>query len=167
MAFYKQLTAVLLLTLFAAPVVAQHQHYSNYRHGLSINLGYASDGVRLNYSNTHYPKHYYSHRSGYTHTYKSHKPRKASRYLGHKRPDKFYSRTYSKKPYRQSFRHNKHSGYKPHYSHNKQRYSSQHHHNKACHPVTKLITDARGYYHSVRGTMCYNKYGQGYIVERH
>lgn len=36
---------------------------------------------------------------------------------------------------------------------------------KSCHPVSKYTYDDYGNRHKIGGTMCYDKYGEGYIVE--
>jgi len=48
--------------------------------------------------------------------------------------------------------------------HNYQRNSYNNHYQKSCRPVSKIIVDAYGHYQNVGGTMCYDSYGQGYIV---
>jgi len=74
--------------------------------------------------------------------------------------------------------HNHHGNYSPGYSQNSynqgynpsghyanypaQRYSHQ---ARPCHQVSKYTYDEYGNAHKIGGTMCYNNYGEGYVVE--
>jgi len=74
--------------------------------------------------------------------------------------------------------HNHHGNYSPGYSQNSynqgynpsghyanypaQRYSHQ---ARPCHQVSKYTYDEYGNAHKIAGTMCYNNYGEGYVVE--
>jgi len=64
----------------------------------------------------------------------------------------------------------KHYSYNPYSTrsygrhHNYQRNSYNNHYQKSCHPVNKAIVDRYGDYKNIGGTMCYDRYGQGYIV---
>lgn len=48
--------------------------------------------------------------------------------------------------------------------HNYYRNSYNNNYQKACHPVSKRTVDHYGHYKDVGGTMCYDSYGQGYVV---
>jgi len=75
-----------------------------------------------------------------------------------------------------AYSHKRNHHYKKHYSynpystrsygrhHNYQRNSYNIHYQKSCHPVSKTIVDRYGDYKNIGGTMCYDSYGQGYIV---
>lgn len=158
---------IVFLMVFALPAMAQQSHYKYANRRLSINLGYASDGFRLNYSSPHYSKYGYAKPYKYSSRYKRDKASKASRYLGYKRSSKPYLRSYNKsypKPY---YLGKRHSAYKPYYSYKQKRRYTKAYASKACHPVTKIITDAHGYYHSFRSLMCYDKFGRSYLAKHH
>ena len=61
-------------------------------------------------------------------------------------------------------RHNRHS-YGRHYS-SGSHYNYGHHNSyrKPCHEVSKTTVDEYGEYRKIGGTMCYDSYGQGYVV---
>lgn len=74
--------------------------------------------------------------------------------------------------------HNHHGNYSPGYSQNSyiQGYNSSgyyanypahsySHQARPCHQVSKYIYDEYGNAHKIAGTMCYNNYGEGYVVE--
>lgn len=49
-------------------------------------------------------------------------------------------------------------------NHSYKRHGYNNHYRKACHPVSKTIIDHYGHHQYIAGTMCYNRYGQAYIV---
>ena len=162
----KQILTLVLLTLFTLSAQAYQRYDSNYNRGLSLNIGYASESLRLNYSNSHYPKKYFSKNYRYNLS-TSNRHEKAYPNLGYKKPAIPHHKTYSNKHPALGGQFKKHSAYKPFYNVRDRHYNDHHRYTtKACHPVTKLITDIYGYYHSVSTTMCYDRFGRGYIVDR-
>lgn len=175
MKVYKAVLLFIGLLLFAVPALSHHNPYTHYKSGLSISIGNShSSGLRLHYSNPSYSNYnkYYSHRpvKGFYNNY-----HKQQKYLGSHYSARPYARTYKKplykfktrseygllgtypqRPFHKNF--NRYSSDKK-FNRHSSRYSR-----KACHPVTKIVTDSRGYYQSLAGTMCYDNYGQSYIV---
>ena len=109
---------------------------SHHRGGLSLNYNNHHNDIQLGYSV-----------NSYRHQKKQHSAHR-----------------YSYKPY-SSYGYKRHNYQSKHYNNNYQynRYNN-HHSQKACHPVTKIVTDHYGRYQSIGGTMCYDNYGQGYVV---
>jgi len=118
---------------------------NDYRHhnGLSFSFGTHGNHIRFGYSNKHYD-HTPHHKYWYRHHF-SHKP--------------FHSYKYRYSPFfgYRSF------GYKqPSYKQNRYKRDIV---KKPCHPVTKVIVGRHGQYRGVDGTMCYDQYGNGYVVK--
>jgi hypothetical protein len=88
---------------------------------------------------------------------------------GHNNHHYNYGHHYSSKHYNYGYR----NSYSYNYKQNNYPYYQQKRHNsydnhssytKPCHQVSKTVVDDYGQYQKVGGTMCYNSYGQGYIV---
>ena len=74
-----------------------------------------------------------------------------------------YSYGYRNKPYRHSYRYN---SYRNHYDRPYIKYGGNYYKQaKSCHPVSKYTYDDYGDRHKIGGTMCYDRYGEGYVVE--
>ena len=48
--------------------------------------------------------------------------------------------------------------------HNYNNYSNHSSYTKPCRQVSKIVVDGYGGYKNIGGTLCYDRYGQGYIV---
>jgi hypothetical protein len=100
----------------------------------SLTLGYSSGG--------HHNKHYNSgHHNSYRHHNYSYGHRNSYRYKHYAYP------SYPISSYRNNNNYSNHSSY-----------------TKPCHQVSKTVVDGYGQYQKIGGTMCYNSYGQGYVV---
>jgi len=141
-AFCKIVLIAMGLFLISTSAVA-----TGYRHhgGLSFSFGSHGNHIRYNYNNHHFDKyagkHYRHHYSPRPYTF--YKYRAQPRH-GHK-PFSYYS-----------FSHR-------HPSYHQNRYQKDIV-KKSCHPVTKVIVGRHGRYHGRAGTMCYDKFGDAYIV---
>ena len=169
------------LSLFSLPAMARDNHYSGYNSGLSLSLGNHHNGLKLHYSGSHRNylpnKHYTSshYKSKHFARYApsaSYKHRQFINRLAGRPNHALGSRNSHYNRYGLS--HKKHYPYKSYYSrpysnydYGRNHYSGQkhsyRHHQKACHPITKVVSDKYGRYHSINNTLCYDKYGQSYI----
>lgn len=57
-----------------------------------------------------------------------------------------------------------------HYRSNQNHYKKNYQHgnmqvNKACHPTTIIVVSKHNHSHNVAGTMCYDAYGNSYVIE--
>ena len=132
----KLLFLAVCLTLLSSTAFARDSHHKS---GLSLSYSTHHNDVQLGYSINsyhHQKKHHYSPRYSY-------------------RPNFNYGHHYKQPRYSNSS--NQHHNY---------RYNSysNHHGQKSCHPVTKIVVDHHGRYQSIGGTMCYDNHGQGYIA---
>ena len=114
-----------------------HRNQNHYRHNK-----YYGHNKRNNYYSNH-RKHHYQKHNVYGH-YNSHNN---SRHNNHSYPNHIYYRnhrrfTSSHRRYNQSY-----SSYR-----------------KPCHQVSKVYYDEDGVPHNTTGTMCYDQYGEAYIV---
>ena len=77
-------------------------------------------------------------------------------YRNHYKHNHRYGRRYPKYKARKHYkRHSSHTAYSHDYSN----------YRKPCHQVSKIYHDEYGDPHRVAGTMCYDRYGAGYVVE--
>ncbi|OUR63634.1 hypothetical protein A9Q79_09850 [Methylophaga sp. 42_25_T18] len=133
------LLAIGLLLLSTSAVATDYRQHG----GLSFSFGSHGNHIRFGYADKHYD-HSSHHIYRYRHHY-SHKP--------------YHSYKYRYSPFwgYRSF------GYKqPRYNHNRYNRDIV---KKPCHPVTKVIVDRHGQYRGIAGTMCYDRYGNGYVVK--
>ena len=183
----KILLFLAVLGLFQTSVFARDYGHHN---GVSLHLGGHHSGLSLNYSS---PKnHSYHHQSKhyspvYKQRSKAHYQHKNSQHLGYgynKKAKKHYRKKnhYYQKPRGRSYNQTARDYYRdrnndyqqPSYS-NRNHYSSynfvkqsnrHYHQNKqSCHPVTKIVTNHYGHSKNVGGTMCYDRYGDAYVVK--
>ncbi len=174
---------LMALSLFSLPALASDNDYSRYGTGLSLSFGNHHNSLQIQYSrnhqgylpyrDSHYINHHYTSKPFATHRPSAvHKHKQLMYRLGSRR-HALGSR--NKHHDRYGVIHNKHYPYKSYYSRPYSRYSRDHysdrnygygHPPKACHPITKVISDRYGRYQSINNTVCYDKYGQSYIVPR-
>jgi len=146
--------------------------------GISIHLGSHHNGLHLNYSaptrhHNYQSNHRYNTRSSYPpRSYYKHQKRSQLGYFSKKAKKHYRHRNDHYQPSRYSHRNNYYQqprySKRHHYSsYNNDKYSNRHYrqNHQACHPVSKLKTNRYGRTTNIGGTMCYNKYGQGYIVK--
>jgi len=135
-------TCLIALGLFIISTSAVATDYRQHG-GLSFSFGSHGNHIRFGYADKHSdrsPHLQYRYRQHF-----SHKPNYSYQY----RYSPFYG-------YR-SF------GYKqPSYHNHRNRRDIV---KKPCHPVTKVIIDNYGKYRGIAGTMCYDRYGNGYVVK--
>lgn len=121
---------------------------TDYRHrgGLSISIGSQHNHVGHGYTTgKHHSKKYLNHLKNKSRYQYSYKPRSNYKH----RRDNYYSG-------------HKYWGYQqPNHFHNRYK---RHAVKKACHPVTRVNTDKHGKYHGTAATMCYDMYGDAYIM---
>lgn len=179
----KNLFIVLMaLSLFSLPAMARDNHYSGYGSGLSLSFGSHHNGLQLHYSGNHrnyFPNRHYTNNHYKSKPFARHAPRASYKHkqfinrLAGRPEHALGSRNSHHNRYGLS--HKKHYPYKSYYSrpysnydYGRNHYSGQKHsyrrYQKACHPITKVISDRYGRYHSINNTLCYDKYGQSYIV---
>jgi len=118
-------------------------------------LGYSSShnhhNKHLGYSNRHHRQTNNSYIPHSSHkSYSIH--RNNHHYSDRGRHTKYYSTFYYSNKSQSKYSSNHDNSYR----HNR--------YQKSCHPVSKNIIDRYGHHRKVAGTMCYNKYGQSYIV---
>ena len=104
---------------------------------VSARDSHRNSSLALGYSGGHYGQHssvYLGYSKNRNHHYKKH----------------YSYKRYSTRSYGNNYNYNRHS-----YNNNVR---------TSCHPVSKTIVDHYGQYQNVGGTMCYDSYGQGYIV---
>ena len=82
---------------------------------------------------------------------------------GHHYPSKHYNHGYSK---HNSYRYKQHRypDYQQRNHNSYNAYGNRSSYTKPCHQTSKIVVDGYGRYQKIGGTMCYNSYGQGYIV---
>ncbi|MBL1321817.1 MAG: hypothetical protein COA63_012265 [Methylophaga sp.] len=101
----------------------------------SLTLGYSSGGHHNQHHSYGYGHHYSSKQYNYGYGY------------GHR---KSYAYQQYRAPHYQQRKHNN--------------YNNHSTYTKPCHQVSKMVVDDYGQYQKVGGTMCYDSYGQGYVV---
>ena len=140
--FCKIFLIAMSLFLISTSVVA-----IDYRHhgGLSFSFGSHSNHFRFGLNNHHFDKHAGQH---YRHHYSY-------------QPDSFYNFRHQPRYGHKSFSYYSFSYRHPSYQQNRYNKDIV---KKSCHPVTKVIVDRYGKYHGEAGTMCYDKFGDAYIV---
>ena len=104
--------------------------------GLSIHIGSGYGHYGSSYGYRYKPRHYYR---------------------------KHYRKKHYGKHYRPSHRYYGHRGYN-YYRKPRVHYGHRHSYRPRCHPVHKHIHNDYGHRTKVRGTMCYDRYGKGYVV---
>lgn len=139
-----------LLFISGISFAGDRHHRSN--SGISLGYSYSSGGhqrLQLGYSK-HRNRHHNKYSLSPSYSQKSYSN-------NHNRSYHYSAPSYSNKPYsnHRDYRYNNYN-----YSHHNDR---NHVYQKSCHPVTKSVV-TNGYSHKIGGTMCYDSYGQGYIV---
>ena len=100
-----------------------------------------ADGLTLGYNSGHNKHHYNRHHPSAHYNYN----------YGYGHQNAYNYQQYNHPYYQQR-------------NHNNNTYSRNRAYTKPCHQVSKTVIDDYGDYHKVGGTMCYDKYGQPYIV---
>lgn len=100
----------------------------------------SAGGFSIGYSSGGHQSHHYNHKRHSSAKYYSYN-------YGHSRS--YYSKHYARPSYQSNIQHN---------------YSNRSTYSKSCHPVSKTIINEYSEYQKISGTMCYNTYGQAYIV---
>lgn len=128
-----------LLLIMASVTLISSTAFAADRH--SSRLGYSSGhSGPSSHQNHRYGNHYYAPKQAYGYGYRS--GRHSSGYYG-------------------GFSHYR-GGYSNAYPRHSYRYGTDYT-DRACQKVSKIVTE-NGYSHRVGGTMCYDRYGESYIV---
>lgn len=147
--------SILVLGLTVANPVNAYKKMGVYSGGLHHVHRYKRNHYGKRYSRGKNRRHRYGKR--YSYGYK-HKP--YYRKYGYGSYGGYFGKPYKKHRYKYK-RHYYGKGYGLGYQGNGRYYGRK----KFCHPVSKYIYDDYGNRNKIGGTMCYDQYGQGYVVE--
>ncbi len=146
----KKVNILLLIVMgaFVLPSLAFATDYQRRHINPSPKLGYSDNsGGQSGHRNDHYNNRYYTPRPSYDYRHNSRHRYSYGLYGGGSR---------------YSYGLNYYGAYPRHSYSDNRRYNNDYA-DKACHKVVKVVTES-GYSHRVGGTMCYDRYGESYIV---